>query len=111
MAFPDTVFLHDRIKEISHDTGAGNLSLDGASTGFGSFSGVYSDGDAVFYAITDGTEYEVGSGSYINTGSTDAISRFAFNSSNSNNNVKTDYKVLFSFSFSYFCKKTKKTNS
>ncbi len=87
MAFPDTVFLHDRIKEISHDTGAGNLSLDGASTGFGSFSGVYSDGDAVFYAITDGTEYEVGSGSYINTGSTDAISRFAFNSSNSNNNV------------------------
>lgn len=87
MAFPDTVFLHDRIKEISHDTGAGNLSLDGAATGFGSFSGVYSSGDAVFYAITDGTEYEVGSGNYINDGSTDAIRRFAFNSSNSNNNV------------------------
>ena len=87
MAFPDTVFLHDRIKEISHSTGAGNLSLDGAATGFGSFSGVYSSGDAIFYAITDGTNYEVGSGYYINDGSTDSIARFAFNSSNSNNNV------------------------
>ena len=88
MSFPDTVFLHDRIKEISHDTGAGNLSLDSAATGFGAFSTVYSNGDAIFYAVTDGTAYEVGSGTYFNDGgSNQSISRFAFNSSNSNNNV------------------------
>lgn len=88
MAFPDTVFLHDRIKEISHSTGASNLSLDGAATGFGAFSSFYSNGDAIFYAVTDGTDYEVGSGTYFNDGgSNQSISRFAFNSSNSNNNV------------------------
>jgi cytoskeletal protein CcmA (bactofilin family) len=88
MSFPDTVFLKDRVKEISHSNGTGDFSLDGAATGFGSFSSVYSNGDAIFYAITDGTHYEVGSGQFFNDGgSNQSISRFAFSSSYSNSNV------------------------
>ena len=87
MSSPDKVFLHDRIKEISYDTGAGNFRLDGAIKGFAPFSNFYASGDAVFYAITDGTDWEVGSGQYIFDGSSKAIRRFAFNSSNSDNNV------------------------
>ena len=91
MAFPDTVFLKDRIKEISRSNGVGNFSLDGAAAGFSSFSSAYSNGDAVFYAITDGTSYEVGSGQFFNDGgSNQSISRFAFRSSYSNNNVPFD---------------------
>ena len=78
------VSLSDRIKELSHTTGTGNLRLDGASTGFGSFGAVYAYDDALFYAVTDGTDYEVGSGQYIQDGGNNALRRFPSKSSNSN---------------------------
>ena len=62
---PDTiVILSDRIKELSNTTGTANLQLEGAATGFSAFGDFYSDNDYVYYAITDGTSYEVGSGQY-----------------------------------------------
>ena len=82
----DIIIISDRIKELSNTTGTGNFNLDGAAVGFSTFGSFYNYNDALFYAITDGTDYEVGSGQYI-LDSTDKLVRFPFNSSNSNNAV------------------------
>ena len=78
------IVLADRVKELSRTTGSGNIVLDGAATGFGSFANSYTYNDALFYAVTDGINYEVGSGQYILDGADDALTRFPFNSSNGN---------------------------
>ena len=80
--------LYDRIKELSRTQGTHNFELEGAVEGFSAFSDVYSDGDHLFYAITDGTSYEVGSGTFIYGGEQlDQIVRFPIRTSNSNNAV------------------------
>jgi len=80
--------LNDRIKELSRTTGTGDFSLDEAATGFSSFSSVYSSGDRMWYAISDGTAYEIGSGVYKSDGaSTELLERNAFRSTNSDNEV------------------------
>jgi len=56
--------LADRIKELSYTIGTGNITLSGPVRGFSSFSSVYSHSAEIFYAITDGTNYEIGSGIY-----------------------------------------------
>ena len=60
--------LYDRIKELTYTVGNGDLGLAGAATGFSSFSSVYSHNDVVLYAITDGTNYEIGSGTLLLAG-------------------------------------------
>ena len=81
------IVLSDRIKELSHSIGTGSLRLDGAATGFSAFGDFYESGDALYYAVTDGTDYEVGSGQYLPDGSTNSLVRFPFRSTNSNNAV------------------------
>lgn len=77
--------LYDRVKELSYTQGTVSFELEGAVEGFISFSEAYSDGDALFYAVTDGTEYEVGSGVFIDGGiQRDQIARFPLRSSNAN---------------------------
>lgn len=83
----DKIVLSDRIKEISYTVGAGNFSLEGAATGFSSFSSRYASGDVLFYAITDGTSYEVGSGIYGSGISGDFLVRFPLRSSNNDSIV------------------------
>jgi hypothetical protein len=56
------VNLYDRIKEVSYTVGTGNIGLAGAAVGFSSFASVYSHNAPIIYAVTDGTNYEVGSG-------------------------------------------------
>ena len=77
----DKIVLSDRIKEFSHTTGVAPFTLDGAATGFSAFGDFYTPGDAVFYAATDGTKYEVGSGTYITDGSNNKLTRNPFRSS------------------------------
>ena len=72
--------LFDRIKELSHSTGTGAFNLDGAAAGFSRFNEVYSNGEVLFYAITDGSRYEIGSGVY---SSNQLTQRFPFSSTNS----------------------------
>lgn len=83
---PDIPILADRIKELSYTTGTQSFQLSGAVNGFSGFADVYNSGDVLFYAVTDGTDYEVGSGIY-NDDTIDFIQRFPIRSSNSNNLV------------------------
>jgi hypothetical protein len=59
----------DRVKETSTTTGTGTLTLDGASAGFQAFS-VIGDGNSTYYTIADGTDWEVGIGTYTLSGTT-----------------------------------------
>ena len=53
--------IKDRVKETTTTTGTGTLTLAGAVTGFQSFS-VVGNANTTFYCITDGTDFEVGTG-------------------------------------------------
>ena len=61
--------LKDRVKETTTTTGTGVYTLAGAETGFESFAEV-GDGNTTYYACTDGTDFEVGIGTYTASGTT-----------------------------------------
>lgn len=63
------LIVKDRVKETTTTTGTGTLTLAGAETGFQAFS-VIGDGNKTFYTITDGTDWEVGIGTYTLSGTT-----------------------------------------
>jgi len=63
------IVVKDRVKETTTTTGTGTLTLAGAATGFQAFS-VIGDGNETFYTITDGTDWEVGIGTYTLSGTT-----------------------------------------
>jgi len=90
-------FLTDRVKETSRTVGGGDILLDGAVQGFSAFEDFYSDGDTFYYAITDGSDYEVGSGVFTIDGSNNTIVRFPVQSTNANAlvNFNTGVKEVF----------------
>lgn len=59
----------DRVKESSITTGTGSYTLAGAEAGFQSFA-VIGNGNTTYYAATDGTDWEVGIGTYNASGTT-----------------------------------------
>lgn len=61
--------LKDRVKETTTTTGTGTLTLAGAAAGYQSFS-VVGDGNTTYYTVTDGTDWEVGIGTYTASGTT-----------------------------------------
>jgi hypothetical protein len=75
----------DRVKVTSSTTGTGTLTLGSASAGFQDFTAV-GDGNSTYYTITNGTDWEVGIGTYTASGTT--LSRdVILSSSNSDNAV------------------------
>ena len=77
--------LKDRVQETTTTTGTGTLTLDGAVTGFQSFS-VIGNGNTTFYSIVFGASFEIGIGTYTSSGT--LLSRDTIlSSSNSNNAV------------------------
>lgn len=95
---------NDRIKELTFTTGTGTVGLAGATNGFSSFASEYSHGDVVFYAITDGDYYEVGSGVFtvinndLDNTEQYALTRNALKSSNADDskiNFNTGPKEVF----------------
>jgi len=78
--------LNDRVKETSTTTGTGSFTLDGAATGFETFSSAIGNTNTTYYAIAlqGGSEFEVGLG----TVSAGALSRDTIiSSSNSDSAV------------------------
>lgn len=61
--------IKDRVKETTTTTGTGTLTLAGALTGFDSF-GVIGNSNTTYYSCTDGTDFEVGVGTYTASGTT-----------------------------------------
>lgn len=78
--------LKDRVKETTATTGTGSYVLDGAATGFQSFTDALADGDTTYYAVEDGTYWETGLGTW--TEATATLARTTiYESSNSGNAV------------------------
>ena len=63
------LLLKDRVKETTTTTGTGPYTLAGAVAGFEAFSEI-GDGNTTYYACTDGTDFEVGVGTYTASGTT-----------------------------------------
>jgi hypothetical protein len=85
----------DRVKETSTTSGTGTLTLGGAVDGYQAFS-VIGNGNTTYYALIDGTSWEVGLGTYTLSGTTLARTTI-LSSSNSNNavNLSTNSKEVF----------------
>ena len=78
--------ISDRIKETTTTTGTGTYTLAGAVTGFETFTANLSNSDTTYYACTDGTDFEVGLGTFTSSGTTLARTTI-LSSSNSNSAV------------------------
>ena len=63
------LIIKDRVKETTTTTGTGTLTLAGAFNGFDSFAEI-GDGNTTYYSCTDGTDFEVGIGTYTASGTT-----------------------------------------
>lgn len=88
--------IKDRVKETTTTSGTGTYTLAGASTGFESFASV-GDGNTTYYCCTDGTNFEIGIGTYTASGTTLARTTI-LQSSNSDNAVSwadTSAKNIF----------------
>ena len=77
--------LADRVKETTTTTGTGTYTLAGAVTGFESFGSI-GNTNTTYYCCTDGTDFEVGIGTYASSGTTLARTTI-LQSSNSDNAV------------------------
>jgi hypothetical protein len=77
----------DRVKESTTTTGNGTITLDGAATGFQSFTTAFGNGVSVYYVIAGGSEWEIGIGT---TGTGTLTRDTVLQSSNA------DAKVVFS---------------
>ena len=61
--------IKDRVKETTSTTGTSTYTLAGALTGFDSFAEI-GDGNTTYYGCSDGTDFEVGIGTYTLSGTT-----------------------------------------
>ena len=55
----------DRIRETTTTSGTSDFALGGATTGFAAFSTVLSNSDTTYYVCVDGSDFEIGVGTYV----------------------------------------------
>jgi len=79
------IILKDRVKQQTTTTGTGTYTLSGSFAGFDAFTEI-GDGNETYYCCTDGTDFEIGRGTFTASGTT--LSRAEIlSSSNSNTAV------------------------
>lgn len=64
------LIIADRVQETTNASGTSDYVLLGAKTSFQSFGAVMANADTTYYAVTNGTDWEVGIGTYSTTGPT-----------------------------------------
>ena len=80
------LILADRVKESTTTTGTSDFALGGAVTGFQSFATAVGANNTTYYAIADGSDWEVGLGTLSSDGLT-LVRTTVYQSSNSDSKV------------------------
>lgn len=88
------IVVKDRVKETTTTTGTGSLTLAGAVTGYQAFS-VIGDGNATFYTIDGGSQWEVGIGTYASSGTTLSRDTVLASSTGSKIDLSAGTKTVF----------------
>lgn len=78
--------LKNRVKETTVTTGTGSVLVAGAASGFQTFASALADGDTTYYQITDGTDWEIGEGTW-DEANNELARTSVFESSNSGSKV------------------------
>ena len=80
------ISLGNRAKMSTSTTGTGTITLGSAATGYQTFANAgITNGQTIRYAIEDGTNFEIGSGTYTSSGTT--LTRSVTESSNSDSAI------------------------
>ena len=80
--------VHDRVKETTTTTGSSDAyALGGAVTGFETFGSHLGNTDTTYYVCTDGTNFEIGIGTYNSSGNTLTRTTILASSNSGNDNA------------------------
>lgn len=88
------VILADRVRETTSTNGTGSVTLNGAVRGYQSFA-VIGNGNTTYYTITNGTQWEVGIGTYNVSGPTLSRDTVLASSTGSKVSFNAGFKDVF----------------